>query len=219
MPGAEIQRQGILLVVSGPSGVGKGTIIRGLLERHPELRLSVSCTTRPPRPGEVDGRDYHFITVEEFHRMRAAGELLEWAVVHQDIFYGTPRKPIEDAIARGQDIILEIDYQGARSVRALLADKAVLVFIAPPSWDALLERLRKRHTERPEEIAKRLASARREIAHMAMFQYIIVNDVLSQAIDALEAILLAERCRIGRLNWQALADAILADARLPAQEE
>ncbi len=218
MSGAKGKRQGVLLVVSGPSGVGKGTVIRGLMERHPELKLSVSCTTRPPRPGEVDGSDYHFVSVQEFERMREAGELLEWAVVHQDIFYGTPRKPVEEALARGEDIVLEIDYQGARSVRSLMPQQAALVFIAPPSWSALLERLEKRHTERPEEVAKRLASARREIAHMNMFQYIIVNDVLDEAVDALEAVLLAERCRLGRVNWQELADAILAEADQAASE-
>ena len=212
MPRATVERQGLLLVVSGPSGVGKGTVIRGVMARHPEVKLSVSCTTRPPRPGEVDGQDYHFVSVEEFEAMREAGELLEWAVVHGDIFYGTPRKPVEEAIARGEDMILEIDYQGARSVRGLLGRRAVLVFIAPPSWDALLERLRKRHTERPEEVAKRLESARREIAHINMFEYVVVNDVLEEAVDALEAILVAERTRLGRLKWERLAEAILADA-------
>ncbi|MBC7288650.1 MAG: guanylate kinase [Armatimonadetes bacterium] len=209
MPGSKIRREGLLLVVSGPSGVGKGTLINGLLQRHPELRVSVSCTTRPPRPGEVNGRDYYFVSTDEFLRMRAAGELLEWAVVHQDTFYGTPRKPVEEAILAGEDMVLEIDYQGARAIRGLLAHHAVLVFIAPPSWHALVDRLQRRHTERPEDVAKRLASARREIANIAMFQYVVINDVVEEAVDELEAILLAERCRLGRVDWRGLARDLL----------
>lgn len=204
--------RGVLLVVAGPSGVGKGTMIRRLLQRYPRVRLSVSCTTRQPRPGEVNGRDYWFVSGEEFQRMRDAGELLEWAVVHQDIWYGTPRAPVEEAMARGEDIILEIDYQGARSVRRLMGDQAALVFVAPPSWQALIDRLRGRHTEAPEDLAKRLASARREIAHMDMFDYVIINDDLDGAVRELEAILVAERHRTPRLDWQELQQRLLAEA-------
>ena len=204
--------RGLLLVVSGPSGVGKGTLIAGVLARHPEVRVSVSCTTRPPRPGEVNGRDYHFVSLDEFERLRDDGGLLEWAVIHGDLYYGTPRKPVEEALARGEDMILEIDYQGARAVRSILGDRSVLVFVAPPSWQTLLERLMLRHTERPEEVATRLHSARREIAHMGLYDYIVVNDNLQRATDELEAILLAERCTASRFDWQGLRDRLLAQA-------
>lgn len=206
------RQSGLLLVVSGPSGVGKGTLIAGVLARHPEVRVSVSCTTRPARPGEVNGRDYHFVSVEEFERLRDASELLEWARIHGHLYYGTPRAPVEEALARGEDMILEIDYQGARAVRSILGERSVLVFVAPPTWATLLERLQMRHTERPEEVAARLESARREIAHMGLYDYIVVNDDLQRATDELEAILLAERCTARRFDWQSLRDRLLADA-------
>ncbi len=195
--------RGILLVVAGPSGVGKGTMIAGLRERHPQVEWSVSCTTRAPRAGEVDGRDYHFVSHEEFARMRREGELLEWAVVHGTHFYGTPRGPVEDALERGRDTVLEIDYQGARSVRHALPE-AVLVFVAPPDAGTLADRLAGRNTEDAETVARRLRSARIEFGHMGMFQYLIVNDVLEEAVEALEAIYVAEKHRLGRTRWQEL---------------
>ncbi|MBD3291494.1 MAG: guanylate kinase, partial [Armatimonadia bacterium] len=134
------------MVVAGPSGVGKGTLIRGLRERHDGIEWSVSCTTRDPRPGEVDGRDYHFVDRDEFLRMARENELLEWAVVHAHDFYGTPRAAVEEALAAGRDMVIEIDYQGARSMRAALPE-AVLVFVAPPSIAALRDRLTGRNTE------------------------------------------------------------------------
>ncbi len=208
-------RDGVLLVVAGPSGVGKGTIIAGVRERHPAVGLSISCTTRPPRPGEQDGCDYFFVTLDEFQRLRDARDLLECAVVHGDHWYGTPRAPVEDALARGEDILLEIDYQGAESVRRALGDRAVLAFVAPPSWQALLDRLDRRHTEEPTELARRLASARREFQHMGLFDYVIVNDELERAVAELEAILLAERLRLRRVDWQALQARLLAEADRP----
>lgn len=211
-PTGRPSRRGVLLVVAGPSGVGKGTIIAGVRERHPAVRLSISCTTRPPRPGEEDGRDYFFVTPEEFDRLRDAGDLLEWAVVHGDHRYGTPRGPVEDALAKGEDILLEIDYQGAESVRRALGDRAVLVFVAPPSWRALLDRLDRRHTEDPVALARRLASARREFQHMELFDYMLVNDELEQAVAELEAILIAERLRLVRVDWQGLQARLLAEA-------
>ena len=204
--------KGVLLVVSGPSGVGKGTVISGLLDVHAEVRRSVSCTTRPRRPTQQDGQDYHFISVQEFERKVEAGEFLEWAVVHKDLRYGTPRAPVEAALAAGQDMILEIDYQGARSVREQMGERAVLVFIAPPSWDALLQRLQQRHTESPEAIAKRLASAQREIANLHMYEYVIINDELAEAVRALEAVLIAERHRGARTDWHRLQQDLLDQA-------
>ncbi len=179
--------RGILLVVAGPSGVGKGTLIRGLRQRQPQVRFSVSCTTREPRPGETDGEDYHFVSHEEFARMRRDGELLEWAVVH-DNSYGTPRVPVEQALQAGHDMVLEIDYQGARSVREALPE-AVLVFVAPPDVSALL--------------------ARTEFKHIGMFDYLIVNDELGPATDALEAIYLAERLRTTRADRKSLQQRLL----------
>lgn len=205
-------RQGLLLVVSGPSGVGKGTVINRVMQRHPDVRLSVSCTTRDPRPGEVEGDHYHFVSVEEFTRLRDAGEFLEWASVYEGLYYGTPRGPVEQAIAGGVDIIFEIDYQGARSVRSQMAGSAVLVFIAPPTWRALVERLRRRQTEHPEALAERIATARREIENMGMFEYVIVNDEVERAARELEAILVGERHRLVRANYEELRDRLLAEA-------
>lgn len=200
------------MVVSGPSGVGKGTVIARMLAKQPGVSRSVSCTTRGPRPGEVDGRDYHFVEADVFRRMRDAGELLEWALVHQDLLYGTPRQPVEDALAAGQDIILEIDYQGARSVRQILGDRAVLVFIAPPSWSALVERLRGRSTEDEDATRKRLASAIHELAHVEAFEYLIVNNDLDRAVDDLQSVLLAERQRLERLDWRPFVEQLLREA-------
>jgi guanylate kinase len=207
-----LNRQGVLLVVSGPSGVGKGTIISEIMRRHDDVRRSVSCTTRAPRRGEVDRRDYFFINSEEFAHLRDSERLLEWAVVHQDLFYGTPREPVEEALAEGRDIILEIDYQGARSVQQILGDRATLVFIAPPQWGALAERIAGRSTEDPEATRKRLASAVHELAHVELFEYLIINDEVSTATDQLEAILLAERSQLNRLDWRPFVDGLLREA-------
>ena len=168
---ARASGRGILLVVAGPSGVGKGTMISGLLQRHPRVQWSVSCTTREPRPGEVEGRDYYFVSPTEFERMIAAGELLEWAIVHGADAYGTPRAPVEQALAAGRDMVLEIDYQGARSIRQALPE-AVLVFVAPPSADALLSRL-EGATLRTAGQLRHLRSARTEFQHIGMFQFLM----------------------------------------------
>ena len=207
-----MNRQGVLLVVSGPSGVGKGTLISEILKRRPDVRRSVSCTTRRPRPGEVDRVSYYFVDNHEFAHLRDSGRLLEWAVVHQDLFYGTPREPVEEALAEGRDIILEIDYQGARSVHQLMGDRAALVFIAPPRWAALSERLDGRSTEDPEATRKRLASAVHELAHIELFEYLIVNDDVAAATDELEAVLLAERAQLQRQDWRPFAEGLLREA-------
>ncbi len=204
--------RGILLVVSGPSGVGKGTVISGLMERYPDVELSVSCTTRPRRPGEVEGENYHFVSDGEFEQMRRSGQLLEWAQVHDRHSYGTPREPVEEALAAGRTLVLEIDYQGAKSVREQLGDQAVLVFVAPPSWQALVERLCKRHTESEHAIAERLASAREEIENMGMYDYVVVNDEVAEAVQQLSGILLAEQQTIERFDWRRLRDELLAQA-------
>lgn len=207
-----MRKQGVLLVVAGPSGVGKGTITSEILKAHPEVRRSVSCTTRDPRPGEVEGEDYCFVSVEQFQQMREAGELLEWALVHQDLLYGTPKAPVEQALERAEDIILEIDYQGARSVRQIMGDRATLVFVAPPSWDDLENRLEGRSTEDGEATKKRLGSAIHEFAHVELFEYLIINDDLEAAVRQLEAILLAERQRLERLDWRPFVETLMRGA-------
>lgn len=207
-----MEREGVLLVVAGPSGVGKGTLIQRLLEQQPQVSKSVSCTTRSPRPGEVAGEDYIYVSREEFDRLRQSGELLEWAVVHQDLCYGTPRRPVEEALERGQDIVLEIDYQGARSVRQIMGERAILVFVAPPNWEALVGRLRGRQTESAEATAKRLASAIHEFAHVEIFDYLLINDDLQRALGDLQAILLCEQARLARLHWRPFIEQLLKDA-------
>jgi guanylate kinase len=162
-----------LTVLSGPSGVGKSTVVAGLRAKYPDLWLSVSATTRAPRPGEVDGREYHFVSDEEFDRMVARGELLEWARFAGKK-YGTPREPVAERVAAGVPALLEIDIEGARQVRRKVPD-ALLVFLAPPSWDELVRRLTGRGTEPPEVIARRLAAARTEIEAGREFDITLVN--------------------------------------------
>lgn len=187
-------------------------MIRELMVRRPDLTKSVSCTTRSSRPGEREGEDYRFISTDQFAQMRDAGDLLEWATVHRDLSYGTPRAPVDEALAAGKDVILEIDYQGARSVRGQVGGRAVLIFVAPPSWKDLHSRLDNRDTESREDVRKRLRTARCEIAHMDLFEYVIVNDDLSRAVDELEAILIGERRRLVRSDWRALRTKLLDDA-------
>jgi guanylate kinase len=174
---------GRLFVITGPSGVGKGTLIHRLLERMPELELSVSATTRSPRPGEQDGVDYHFKSEEDFDRMIRDGELLEHAV-YSGNRYGTPRSEVEPRLAAGRSVVLEIEVQGARQIREAMPE-AVQVFIAPPSAEALRERLEGRATDRPEAIERRLAAAEQELAARSEFGYVILNDDLDRATDEL----------------------------------
>ncbi len=209
---ARIRGRGVLLVIAGPSGVGKGTLIAGLRERHPEIEWSVSCTTRAPRPGEADGEDYHFVSRDEFLRLAHDGRLLEWAVVHGSDLYGTPRAPVEEALAEGRDMVIEIDYQGARSVRAALPE-AVVVFVAPPSIAALRERLLGRNTESHDTVKRRLQTAGTEFEHIGMFEYLIVNDRLEAAIDALDAIYRAARQRTMKAGWRGFQSELLDDLK------
>lgn len=176
-------------MIAGPSGVGKGTIVRRLVQRLPRLRVSVSATTRPPRPAERDGVDYRFVSETDFSRLIEDGELLEWAEVfgHR---YGTPAAPVREALARGEDVVLEIDVQGAFQVRER-EPSAVLILIEPPSMDELERRLRERGTEDEARLAERLATAARELAQRAAFDHVIVNDDLEQAVDELVAIIQA----------------------------
>lgn len=173
-----------LVVLAGPTAVGKGTVAAAIRERHPEVWISISATTRPARPGEVDGVHYWFVSDEEFDRLVAAGELLEWAVVHKAARYGTPRRPVEETLAAGRPAMLEIDLQGARQVRETMPE-ARFVFLKPPSWDELVRRLVGRGTETEEERERRLDTARHELAAEPEFDVTIVNHEVHAAADEL----------------------------------
>ncbi len=177
-----------LTVLAGPTAVGKGTVSADIRRRYPQVWLSVSATTRRPRPGEVDGVHYHFVSEEEFERMAAQGELLEWAVVHGQNRYGTPRGPVEEQLRSGEPALLEIDLQGARQVRRTMPN-AHFVFLAPPSFEELERRLVGRGTEGPEERERRLRTAREELAHADEFDDIVVNDVVTRATDELVSLM------------------------------
>jgi guanylate kinase len=179
---------GAVIVLAGPSGVGKGTVVAKLKAQHPELWVSVSVTTRPPRPGEVDGRTYHFVSDREFDDLVAGDGLLEWAVVHRKARYGTPRRPVLDAVAEGRTCLLEVDLAGARQVRRTMPS-AVSVFLAPPSWEALEARLRGRGTEDDEAVARRLATARHELAAADEFDHVVVNGELGATVAELVGLL------------------------------
>ena len=182
---------GNLYVVAAPSGAGKTTLVRLLLEREPAVRLSISWTTRGPRPGEENGREYHFTTVDEFKVMISRQEFLEWAEVHGN-YYGTSKKWIADRLAEGADVLLEIDWQGAQQVRAEFPE-AIGVFILPPSMAELTRRLTGRGTDAAEVIERRLAAAQAEMRHVGEFDYVIVNDRLELALDDLCAVVRASR--------------------------
>jgi guanylate kinase len=193
-----IRRRGTLFVVSAPSGAGKTTLCREVRAQVPGLAYSVSVTTRAPRPGEIAGTDFAFVTDAEFQALLARGEFAEWAGVH-DHLYGTRTRPLEDALARGEDVLLDIDTQGAAKLRARYPD-AVLVFIVAPSMAELEQRLRERRSDGDTEIARRLARAREEIALWRAYDYLIVNHDVKDALEQLAAIIQAERCRVTRLS-------------------
>jgi len=184
---------GSIFMVVAPSGAGKSTLVNALLARDPTIELSISFTTRAPRPGEQDGREYHFVTVEDFLARRGRGEFLESAEVHGH-FYGTSRRWIEQRLAAGRDVLLEIDWQGARQVRASFP-RAVGIFILPPSIESLEARLHKRGQDSPQVIARRLLAAGAEISHAPEFDYVIINETFELALDQLAAIVTATRLR------------------------
>jgi guanylate kinase len=178
-----------LVVLAGPTAVGKGTVAAAVRERHPDVWISVSATTRAPRPGEVDGVHYWFVSDEKFDRMIEADEFLEWAVVHRSARYGTPRRPVEEALAAGRPAMLEIDLQGARLVRDSMPE-ALFVFLKPPSWEELVRRLVGRGTESGEERTRRLDTAREEMAAENEFDETIVNHEVHDAADQLVALMM-----------------------------
>jgi guanylate kinase len=195
------QASGTLYIVAAPSGAGKTSLVHALLEREPGISLSVSYTSRLPRPGEIDGRHYHFVSRDMFERMAAADAFYEYANVHGDL-KGTARVAVEPLLAQGRDVLLEIDWQGARQIRAKLAEVAgpcntdfVSVFILPPSRAELERRLRARASDNAEAIARRLADSRGEIAHAADFDFVVVNDEFADALADLRAIVACQRLR------------------------
>ena len=194
-----IERRGLLLVLSSPSGAGKTTLARHLMETDPGISMSVSVTTRRPRPGEVDGKDYRFVDERTFKRMADAGELLEWARVF-DNYYGTPRAPVEAAVAQGRDILFDIDWQGAQQLSEKMKHDVVRVFILPPSVASLEQRLRARAQDPDEVVRRRMDEAAAEISHWPEYDYVIVNTDLPKSMHGLSAILTAERLRRDRLN-------------------
>uniref|UniRef100_A0A7C2EC04 Guanylate kinase n=1 Tax=Ammonifex degensii TaxID=42838 RepID=A0A7C2EC04_9THEO len=197
---------GLLLVISGPSGVGKGTICNRLRALDPAIYLSISMTTRPPREGEKEGREYFFVSETHFQKLLQQGELLEWARVY-DYYYGTPRKPVMEMRAAGRDVVLEIDIQGGFKVRENCPD-SILVFILPPSLEELASRLKNRGTEQAEVIATRLRWAQEELRCFRRYDYAVVNDRLEEAVRKINAIRTAEKCRprYQRLSWFSALD-------------
>ena len=199
MPKKAKRKRGLLVVISGPSGVGKSTVVRRLFKIYPELKMSISSTTRPPRPGEVHGQHYYFITQEEFDLRVKQNQFLEWAKVH-GCYYGTPRQYIENELAKGEVVVLEVDVQGAASIKRVVEEgklraAAVFVFLIPPSVDILAFRLKKRKTEDEEVVNYRLRAAIAELQVMEKYDYIVVNDKVESAADKIKAIINVEKER------------------------
>jgi guanylate kinase len=203
--------RGTLYIVAAPSGAGKSSIVNATLARDPRISLSISFTSRGPRPGERHAQHYHFVSAEQFQSMIDAGDFFEYARVHGD-WKGSARQSVEPQLAAGQDVLLEIDWQGARQVREQVPD-AVSVFILPPSRDALEQRMRKRGQDSEQVIAQRLSAAREEMSHYNEFDYVIVNEVFDTAVDEMCAIFTASRLRRERqvAGHRSLIDALLAD--------
>jgi guanylate kinase len=209
----EIARRGIMLVVSSPSGAGKTTLTRNLLEQEENVSLSISVTTRERRSSEIDGVHYHFITRRRFETMRDGDELLEWAEVHGN-YYGTPREPVEAALGAGRDMLFDIDWQGTQQLYAKMRADVVSVFVLPPSAAELKARLERRAEDSPETIARRLRAAAEEIPHWNEYDYVLVNRDLDKSFARLRAILTAERLkRVLMPNLHSFVDELLTDLR------
>lgn len=191
--------RGNLIVISGPSGCGKGTICKELLDNNEKLFLSVSATTRNPREGEEDGKDYYFITVEEFEKRIKEDKFLEYACVHHGNYYGTPKDEVEKRLSKGIDVILEIDIEGALKVNNAMPE-GIFIFIMPPSMRELKRRLIKRNTETKEQIVDRFKKAYQEINEVNKYNYIVINDDINRAVEKIEAIIKAEKCRVNRIE-------------------
>ncbi len=208
-----VGRRGLIFILSSPSGAGKTTLTRSLVEDRAG-ELSISVTTRQKRPSEIEGRHYHFIETEQFNAMRERGDLLEWAEVHGNS-YGTPRRPVEEALASGHDMVFDIDWQGTRQVVEKMREDVVTVFILPPTFRELKQRLERRAEDPPAVIAERLENARGEIARWAAYDYVLVNDDLDRAFEDVAAILRAERLRRERATGlDAFVDGLLSEGRV-----
>jgi guanylate kinase len=194
------RREGVVFIVSAPSGAGKTTLVTRLLTAVPDLTLSVSCTTRVPRQGEIDGRDYHFVSRERFVMMQKRNAFAEWAEVHGSL-YGTPRRPLERSVREGRDILLDIDVQGARQLRQYYRG-AVAIFVLPPSWKELRNRLTGRGTDRKDEIRRRLENARHELGELLLYDYFILNRDIRESLEGMKSIVRAERLKIARIKKQ-----------------
>ena len=204
VPKINVTRRGLMLVLSSPSGAGKSTISRALLEKHPDLTMSVSATTRPMRPGEVEGKDYYFIDNAKFEDMVADGDFLEHAQVF-DNYYGTPRPPVVKALEQGKDVLFDVDWQGTQQLRQNARDDLVSIFILPPSVEELERRLYTRGQDPEDVVKKRMAKATSEMSHWAEYDYIIINEAIEHSVRETEAILSAERLklmrRVGMSEW------------------
>ena len=195
------QREGIIFILSAPSGTGKTTLVKGLRAVYPDIRLSVSFTTRARRAGEIHGRDYYFVRSTKFAAMKAKGDFAEWATVH-DFFYATPRRPLDQCVRDGQDILLDIDVQGARKIKRKYP-RAVSIFLLPPSWRELQRRLARRGTDRKETIRRRLVNARGEIRKIIKYDYYVVNCEVKTSVELLKSIVEAERAKTFRVKqWR-----------------
>ena len=199
-----VRREGVIFILSAPSGAGKTTLIKKLTASYPDIRLSVSYTTRKSRLGEIPGRDYHFVVKKRFESMRSKGDFAEWANVHGS-FYGTPCRPLEQNIRRGRDVLLDIDVQGSRRIKGRYPN-AVSIFVLPPSLKELERRLSLRKTDRRDIIRQRLQNAKQELNELSRYDYYVLNLKISDALEALESIVVAERHRVSRVQkWKALS--------------
>jgi len=209
----EIARRGIMLVVSSPSGAGKTTLTRNLLEQEENVSLSISVTTRERRSSEIEGSHYYFISQRRFEAMRDSNELLEWAEVHGN-FYGTPRETVEQALAAGRDVLFDIDWQGTQQLYAKMRDDVVSVFVLPPSASELKTRLERRAEDSGPTIARRLRNAAQEIPHWNEYDYVLVNRDLNRSFERLRAILTAERLkRVQKPGIEKFVNELLSDLR------
>ncbi len=199
--GFPVRREGVIFIVSAPSGAGKTTLVTRLLAAVSDLMLSVSYTTRLPRHGEIDGRDYRFVSRERFVTMRKRNAFAEWAEVHGSL-YGTPRRPLERIVRGGRDILLDIDVQGARQLRKWYRG-AVAIFVLPPSWKELRNRLTRRGTDRQDEIRRRLENARYELRELRQYDYFILNRDIRESLEGMKSIVRAERLKVARIKkWR-----------------
>lgn len=201
LPDGERPPTGILFIFSAPSGAGKDTVIQALKHEGLDLHFALTCTTRARRPNEIEGVHYYFKTLAEFERMRDAGELLEWSLVHGN-FYGVPREPVRQALRRGQDVLLKIDVQGAEKVKREHPD-AVLIFLLPPSAETSIEWMRRRGTETEAELQRRIQSMQSELSSLCNYDYVVVNPQghVERAVEKVKAIIIAERCRVTRRRF------------------